>query len=241
MDSTEQTAPEPPGGIDAVGVLAEPNRRALYEYVVAQRGWVSREHAAEAVGLGRAVTSHHLDRLAHTGLLDVDYRRLNERRGPGAGRPAKVYRRAPTEVAVTLPPRDYGLAGDLLARAAELSQCDGTPIALAIDRAARETGRIIGIAIKRRVRRSGVEARRSQLLEELNCRGFEPEAVDDVVVLHNCPFHQLAQSHTQLICGMNLSLLEGLLDELGGTGLTARLQPHEGYCCVRFQPAASPR
>jgi predicted ArsR family transcriptional regulator len=50
----------------------------------------------------------------------------------------------------------------------------------------------------------------------------------------NGPFHHLAQSHTELICGMNLSLLDGALDELDRTGWCAQLQPHEGRCCVRL-------
>jgi len=72
-------------------------------------------------------------------------------------------------------------------------------------------------------------------LDELDSRGFDPELVDDDVVLHNCPFHQLAQSHTELICGMNLALLDSMLGELDNTGWCARLQPHDGYCCVRLQ------
>jgi predicted ArsR family transcriptional regulator len=227
-------------GLEAVGVLAEPNRRALYEFVVARRGWISREQAADAVGLGRGVTSHHLDRLAAEGLLDVDYRRVNERRGPGAGRPAKVYRRSKTEVAVNLPPRDYELAGELLAEAAERSERDAVPIGEAIDRAARAMGRSIGAEAKRRLgRRSGIGRAREQLLVTLEARGFEPELVGaDEVVLHNCPFHQLAQSHTELICGMNLSLLSSVVEQVPNTGWCARLRPHDGYCCVRLQDEA---
>jgi predicted ArsR family transcriptional regulator len=225
-----------PDGLDAVGVLAEPNRRALYDFVAGQRGWISREQAAQAVGLGRGVTSHHLDRLAEDGLLDVDYRRLNDRSGPGAGRPAKVYRRSSTEIAVSLPPRDYELAGQLLAAAAERSERDEIPIARAIDQTARDVGHAIGVEAKRRLGpRSGVRAERRQVLDALSSRGFEPEVVRGEVVLHNCPFHQLAQSHTDLICGMNLSLLDSVLDQFDNARWCARLEPHEDHCCVRLE------
>src|SRR6476620_3895290 len=83
--------------LDSIAGLAEPHRRALYDYVSAQRAWVGREEAADAVGMRRGVAAHHLDRLADDGLLETDYRQLSERRGPGSGRPSKVYRRAPTE------------------------------------------------------------------------------------------------------------------------------------------------
>jgi predicted ArsR family transcriptional regulator len=78
------------------------------------------------------------------------------------------------------------------------------------------------------------------LFDELRALGFEPETgADEVTVLHNCPFHHLAREHTELICGMNLCLLENLLAELAGTGLRAALEPAEGSCCVRFHPTAT--
>src|SRR5262245_54884045 len=133
MDSTRDE-------LATLGALAEPSRRALYDYVVARRGWVSREQAADSVGIQRGIAAHHLDRLAEEGLLDVDYQRLTGRRGPGAGRPAKVYRRADEEVGVSLPPRQYELAGQLLAEAAERSQREGAPIDRALRDAARQEG-----------------------------------------------------------------------------------------------------
>ncbi|MCZ7631147.1 MAG: hypothetical protein M5U19_19820 [Microthrixaceae bacterium] len=92
------------GGLDALRALGEPTRRALYDHVVAVGDWVGRDAAADAVGIERPNAAHHLDRLAADGLLEVDYRRISGRRGPGAGRPAKLYRRALTEIGVTLPP-----------------------------------------------------------------------------------------------------------------------------------------
>jgi predicted ArsR family transcriptional regulator len=239
VGSKEQSAAEPAEPLDSLGLLAEPNRRALYDFVVARHDWVGREQAAEGVGLARGITGHHLDRLAEGGLLDVDYRRLTGRRGPGAGRTAKVYRRAPTEVAVNLPPRHYELAAHLLARAAERARQDGTPFDLAVDQAARATGRSMGVGVGRPVGRRSLDARRTALVQALGEHGFEPETVDaGVVVLHNCPFHRLARSHTELICNMNLSLLEGMLSELEDTGLRAELDPVEGACCVRLRPDA---
>jgi predicted ArsR family transcriptional regulator len=230
--------PAPHDDLDAVGALAEPNRRMLYEYVVGVRDWVSREQAADAVGLQRGVAAHHLDRLADDGLLETDYRRLGERRGPGAGRPSKVYRRTPSDISVSLPPRHYELAGHVLADAADRSARRGIPIGPAIDEAARRAGTVIAAEAKQDLgRRAGAETRRRRLFAELRARGFEPETLaDGVTVLHNCPFHQLAQEHTELICGMNLCLLDTILDELDGTGLRAALEPEDGYCCVRFHP-----
>lgn len=239
MDRDAAPTAAPRDEVASVGVLAEPHRRALYDHVVGQRGWVSREQAAAALGLGRGITAHHLDRLADEGLLETDSQRVNDRRGPGAGRPAKVYRRAPAELTVSLPPRHYELAAQLLAEAVERCQRDGTPIDRAIDGAARRAGRTIGAETQQALgRRSATRARRNQLFAELCSRGYEPETLDTgTTILHNCPFHRLARRHTELICGMNLGLLDSLLTELGGTELRAVLEPENGHCCIRFHPA----
>jgi predicted ArsR family transcriptional regulator len=204
---------------------------------------VSREQAAEALGLQRGIAAHHLDRLADDGLLEIDYRRLNNRRGPGAGRPAKVYRRAESEVGLSLPPRDYELAGRLLADAAERSRRDGTPIQESLEHAARDAGRALAEDAKHD---TGAGARgdasRALVVEVLRQRGFEPETRrDGVTVLHNCPFHLLAQAHTDLVCGMNLCMLDSLLAGLDGLELHTELEPEDGYCCVRLHSTAPPR
>jgi predicted ArsR family transcriptional regulator len=62
--------------------------------------------------------------------------------------------------------------------------------------------------------------------------GFEPRTEKGAVTLGNCPFHNLAQQHTELVCGMNLHLLEGLLDGLPCPNYTATLAPSPGNCCV---------
>src|SRR4051812_1023437 len=85
-----------------IAALGEPIRRALYRYVVGQREPVGRDQAAEAIGVARHTAKFHLDRLEADGLLQSDYSRPAGRRGPGAGRPAKRYRRAGGEIEVSL-------------------------------------------------------------------------------------------------------------------------------------------
>ncbi len=80
---------------------------------------------------------------------------------------------------------------------------------------------------------------RDELLAALEEHGFEPRADGNATTLANCPFHALAQEHTDLVCGMNLQLLEGLLEAVPGTGWAARLAPTPDRCCVRLEPAAS--
>src|SRR5262245_43878805 len=118
--------------LTAIGALSEPTRRALYEHIAAADDWVSRDEAADLIGIERGTAAHHLDRLAADGLLEVDYQRRSGRRGPGAGRPAKLYRRAREEFDVALPPRDYALAGRMLAGAVERARSKSAPLDVAL-------------------------------------------------------------------------------------------------------------
>src|SRR5919107_538239 len=143
MADTPGTDARPPQArvdhVAVVGALAEPTRRALYEQVVEVDDWVSRDQAADLADVPRATAAHHLDRLVDAGLLEVTYRRLSERSGPGAGRPAKLYRRASRDFSVSLPPRDYELAGELLARGVVTALRDRTDVLRAVlDEAAAE-------------------------------------------------------------------------------------------------------
>jgi predicted ArsR family transcriptional regulator len=238
--STDGIRSEPVDRLGSIATLGEPTRRALYEFVAVAGDWVSRDEAADALSLERGTAAHHLDRLASDGLLEVDYQRRTGRQGPGAGRPAKLYRRARREFDVTLPPRDYALAGQMLAEAAERSRTDGTRITEALDDVARAEGRRLGEEIESRLRRGRTRSsagKRRVVLEALEAHGFEPRPSDDgTVVMRNCPFHQLAQGHTDLICGMNLCMMESAMENVDGAGLEARLEPEEGQCCVRLHP-----
>jgi predicted ArsR family transcriptional regulator len=215
--------------VSGVSALAEPARRALYLYVAAQPEAVSRDQAAEGVDLPRHTAKFHLDKLVEEGLLDTEFRRLSGRRGPGAGRPTKLYRRSARQVAVTLPQRHYDLAGQILAGAVEAAARDDIPVLEAVQRAAAACGRRLGAEEQPG---EGSEWPLDEIAVALAGHGYEPRFEDGVVVLANCPFHALARDHTALVCGMNLHLITAMLDELGHTDVQARLDPAPERCCV---------
>jgi predicted ArsR family transcriptional regulator len=214
----------------AVAALAEPTGRRLYDHVVRRPEPVGRDEVADALGIARATVAFHLDRLVDDGLLAVSFQRRSGRSGPGAGRPAKLYRRADSAVTVSLPERRYDLAGELLAGAVAEAERSGERPGRALDRRAYALGRELGAAAPE-------PGGRDAVLGLLEGYGYEPRPDGAGVVLVNCPFHRLAQEHTELVCGMNLRLLEGVLDGVATAGFHARLQPAEGTCCVRFDPA----
>lgn len=243
--------------VSAVASLDEPTRRRIYDFVGAHGVPVSRDDVTVALGVPRRTAAFHLDRLAELDLLSVSFARRTGRSGPGAGRPAKLYRRSAREVAVSLPPRHYDLAGRLLAGALAQAQQSGEPPRDVLDRQAHDFGQAMA---RGQGERSGLgeasghgeaSARGEQseqgdtgvLIGLLEDHGFEPRFAGDDIVLHNCPFHALAQEQTELVCGMNLHLLEGVLEGLGETGMRACLDPGQSRCCVRLEtaPGSAPR
>jgi predicted ArsR family transcriptional regulator len=205
--------------LDPLSALADPVRRRLYELAAAAGLPIGRDEAAARAGIGRTLAAYHLDRLAADGLLEVSYGRPPGRGGPGAGRPAKLYRRAERDFALGTPPRDYLLLAEILVRADE----EGSePVRAAVERSARELGVEIG--------RGGD---RSALEEVLRERGYEPFTDEDGVLrFRNCPFHRLAETHRAAVCSLNLALVEGIIEGAGATQCSAALEPDRARCCV---------
>lgn len=221
-----------------IGALADDTRRTLYEYVVAQPDPVGREQAARELGIAQHNVNFHLDRLVDEGLLEVEYRRLSGRSGPGAGRPSKLYRRAAHEFAVSLPPRRYDLVGDILA-AAVTRAAQGVPLTDALHEEALEEGRALGSAS------AGIDAEDpldplAAVARALASQGYEPYVEPDVVVLGNCPFDRLAEKHTELVCGLNRDFVQGVVEGLGCTTVSACLEPEPDRCCVKARAVPGP-
>lgn len=211
-----------------LGSLNDPTRRRLYDHVAACGAPVTRDQASAALDLDRSLVAYHLDKLVDQGLLAASFARPEGRGGPGAGRPTKHYERAGREFTVTLPPRDYRLIAELLARAVETDASGAARRAL--DQAATEHGRALAAADP------GDDGDHSHdttddLIRRLANQGYEPYDGDGVIRLRNCPFHQLAREHTELVCAMNLTMLTGLTQALA-VDVQPRLDPAPDRCCV---------
>lgn len=210
--------------VSAVTALDDPLRRDLLAYIGRSTEPIGRDTIAAEFGLPRSTAAFQLDRLVEQGLLEVEYRRLTGRTGPGSGRPAKLYRRTQDEVSVSFPERHYDLAAHLLATAVDRAATESVPVHTALAEAARTTGAAWG---------SGAR----DLRDVLQDNGFEPYLQDDgTIALANCPFHQLVADHTDTVCSMNLHLLRGAACACGADPEALQLDPAPGRCCVTFRP-----
>lgn len=219
--------------VETIGMLADDLRRQMYLFIREQGRPVGRDEAAEAVGISRNLAAFHLDKLAAKGLLSAHYVRLSGKRGPGAGRPAKVYEPTTSEVSVAIPARSYDFAGRILLEALQRP----APSHAAV----RDTAWEEGVALGRSVRcEKGLRAVDDENLtnvakEVLFERGYEPYRDEDGALrLRNCPFHVLARQSVELVCGMNHAFIAGFLEGLGNKTMNAELDPRTQQCCVRI-------
>lgn len=216
--------------VSKVGALTDPIRRALYHFVAHQPGSVSRDQAAAGVDVPRHTAKFHLDKLVEEGLLVTEFRRLTGRTGPGAGRPAKLYRRARKEINVTLPRRRYDLAGHVLADATARA-LGGRPMADALIEAADNAATVVLESWP-----PGQADGTTQLREILTRLGYEPRTDGDAITLFNCPFRQLSDDHEHLICPLNRDFIDALRQRLGCRHLEATSVHRGAGCCVRLEP-----
>lgn len=211
--------------------FGEGQRRALYAFVAGQSRAVSRDEAAAAVGISRPLAAYHLDRLADDGLLEVRFERRTGRRGPGAGRPAKLYERSAQPVELNIPARDYAFIADLLAKAVEHDSSGAAETTLW--QVARETG--AGSAAQSpAVELSDQAGGLGKLRQTLADRGYEPyQDAEGDLRLRNCPFDRLAENHRGLVCTTNLAFITGIAERPGSDQqFRPRLDPRPGECCV---------
>jgi predicted ArsR family transcriptional regulator len=228
------TEPLDPSDIDAqimaVAALGEPLRRGLYRFAVSQEEPISRDQAAQELGISRELAAFHLDKLVELGILDVEFRRLSGRQGPGAGRPAKLYRPSGRQLQLSFPKRRYDLAAHLLAEAVESGR-GATPEQL--DEVARRFGEELGRRARRQLgRRPSADRLLDEVADVLAGYGFEPVRGESEVVLRNCPFDTVAAAHPEVVCGMNLAILDGIITGLRTAAIEASLAPEPGRCCV---------
>jgi predicted ArsR family transcriptional regulator len=205
----------------AVAALVDRSRRMLYDYVRRQDHPVSREEAADAARISRNLAAFHLDKLVDVGLLRARYEAPADQ-PRGRGRAPKVYEAAGDGVSVTIPQRRYELIAAILADAVATDPGDA-------ERAAMRISHERGVELGSQLRPADPD-----LPTVLAGLGFEPERHDGTLLLHNCPFHALAARQTALVCGLTHAFVDGLVDGLHAAGVSTRLVPRPGACCVEL-------
>ena len=207
-------------------LLDDPARWAAYLAVRTAGRPLTRAEVADEAGVSVRLAAFHLEKLLSEGFLEATYER--DESSVGVGHPAKRYRPTGLELEVSIPPRRYDLAAEILAEALEADSPD-SPLESLADVAA-EYGRQVG-------RRARARDGGSRLLTALRVIGYEPALSGDDVVLRNCPFRHVAQARPEIICRqMNVAFVAGVLAGTKSRSLHAVPSPSTGRCCVLVAP-----
>ena len=187
--------------VAAIAALDDDVRHALYQHVRASAGTpVTRESAADAVGISRKLAAFHLDKLVELGVLRSGFGSGPRR----VGRAPRVYEPADGDIAVRVPERTPELLAAILVEAvtAEGSEAPELRAEDAAYRIAHRRGVALGsrMRVQARPGRLGVERATALAYDVLAAEGFEPYRAGSSVRLRNCPFHPLAATAPQFIC-----------------------------------------
>jgi predicted ArsR family transcriptional regulator len=228
------------GEIASLSSLDDPIRAAIFFHVARSDDPVTRDQAATALAMTRRTAAFHLDKLAEAGLVDVSFKRLTGRTGPGAGRSSKLYRRSGRRFNLAIPASNYELLARLLASVVQETQ--GVSAARHLEPHARAFGAREGAAARKQ---AGPRPSRKRLLavlvEELTRLGFEPFADrSGTLRLRNCPYHDMARENTDFVCSMNLALMQGVAAGIDLREVSPSLEPKPGICCVAFRARSNP-
>jgi predicted ArsR family transcriptional regulator len=216
--------------VETLAVLADPVRRAMYQFVRSQPSPVTREQVAAGTGTTVKLAAFHLEKLLERRLLQARYEPPGTR--PEGGRPAKLYETAAQALSVSLPERRYDVMAELLASAAGAG---GDAVRALGRELAHERGRTAGedFRARRQLRRLGKERALAAAREVLDEFGFETQRGDDgELILKNCPFDSAAEQDPETVCALNEALVSGVLDGVGCRAVAESRGRFVSRCCV---------
>lgn len=213
-------------------VLAGESRVRVLEVLRSERGPVTIAEIAARVDLHPNTVRLHLGQLVEAGLVAAE---REDRDRPG--RPRLVY--AATVAPTDAEGGDYRVLAEALVGHLERTVPDPAGEAVA---AGRAWGGTVG---RDRPTPSSVEQATADLTQLLDGLGFAPRttAGGAVVELHRCPFRQVAEHHSPVVCGVHLGLMQGALARSGAPVRAGSLEPFvtPELCLARLEvePAAS--
>jgi predicted ArsR family transcriptional regulator len=208
----------------------------VLEFLRAQGAALPAPEVADRVGLHPNTVRLHLDQLADAGLVT---REREPRRGPG--RPRLLFAAVPPDAppaAADPAPQEDGyrvLAGLLAGRLEREAGADAAGEARA---AGRDWARTLAPTAGLAAPGTPAEARR-RVVQVLDGLGFAPvdTGPEHPIELHRCPFRQVAEEHSLVVCGVHLGLMQGVLDDVAAPVRAARLEPFvaPGVCLAHLE------
>jgi predicted ArsR family transcriptional regulator len=222
-------------------LLVSPVRRRIVETLEGEPDGLTAAEVGHRLGLHPTSARFHLEQLAGADLVEASFHRH------GTGRPHKRYAALPDRTATSAPEEAYRMLAQLLTEALDPSEGGALSPEEAGARWAREHVRNLsgdGETPLPPARTAGQWlAKVGHVLDVLESWGYEPSLRTSdhgrtaEVALARCPFRDLAEAHTEVVCAAHRGLLLGALDALGEPGAEVRLQPFAlpGVCIAHLR------
>lgn len=192
--------------------LAEPSRARILETLAAAEEPLDASELGEHVGLHPNTVRWHLGVLADAGFVTSSPEPPTR---PGRPRVVFTSAEAPAEGR-----EDYRLLAAILA-----GSLSGTETgAAAAEQAGAAWGRFLVERPQPFTRLTAGDAA-DEVVRLLDEHGFEPERENGNVLMHRCPFRDLAEQHGDVVCSVHLGLIRGALAEIGAPVTATRLEP----------------
>jgi predicted ArsR family transcriptional regulator len=222
--------------LDRLAAAGDPQLRRILLYARGRRDPFTAAEAAADLDVHGNVARSRLDRLVEAGFLGVALERRGGRRGPGAGRPAKVYRVAAELEGVEFPDRRLAeLIGLLVGRIPARGRA----------RALREAGEEFGLNLGVRAglkASSNVRTGLERVCDALGTLGFHASIKSlegDTAILESatCPLRPLVVRRPDAD-GIDQGMWAGLV-ERGIRGVSANRVKAETPCCLSEDASCS--
>lgn len=198
--------------------LSDPSRVRVLERLRASEQPLSADELAAGLGLHANTVRAHLLLLEESELIVSSLER-----GPRPGRPRRLFAAIPEEAEV-----EHALLAAALASSLEPLE-DGADIATS---AGRSWGRVLVERLEPG-RSADEDACVERVATLLRRRGFAPESEPGGLVMHRCPFRDLAERYPRVVCSFHGGLIDGALEELGAPIALTALEPWaSGSTCV---------
>lgn len=197
--------------------MATDRRRQVHDTIRASTAPLTLAQVAESLGVHANTVRFHVDRLLEAGQLEAVG---VEHEGPG--RPPAYYRA--TRRMDPEGPRRYRVLAEILVGS----------LAAGPDRQERalEAGRTWGRGLAAE-QGEPAGSPTDELLTLLDDVGFAPQRRAGHIALRHCPFLELAQQRTDVVCPVHLGMMQGALEAWSSDVTATRLDPFvEPDLCV---------
>lgn len=195
-------------------VLNDQTRLKIYEYIMEKHDEVTVQEIAKEFDIHPNVARLHLSKLEEVDMIVSETRKTGK-----GGRPFRVYHLSDNVIELYFPFRDYQLLAKIALETLAALGPEGQD-------ALTKTGEKFGKEIIQRIydekeNQSLSITQKINILKEASVMlGLNPEfnyyekEKKIVMKIFNCPFKELADEHTVILCNMHANFIKGMFDVL---------------------------